>query len=113
MKIEAPAYSLAVDAQNRIIIRVDDGKFMDSQYVYLTVEPRPSGIVEYTTKISSIVVNGLIRDALEVEHKFPETAEEFKRYVTNPVLDDLIQTMQDGSESLGITEDTAPKIILN
>lgn len=106
-KIEAPAFSMAInDVTQKITIRVDEGKFMDSQYYYDDITPTPSGIVQYKTVVQSMIVNGVYRDALEVENQFPEVADEFRRYVTSPVLDELLVMLN--------ADDTPepPKIIL-
>lgn len=109
MKREAPAFSMATqDVTGNIIIRVDEGKFMDTHYSYNKLNPTPRGIVEYSITTSQLVVNGIVRDQIELENKFPELAEDFKLNVTNPVLEELISMLQHDTPDVSDT----PKIIL-
>lgn len=107
MKIEAPSFSMAInELTQKLIIRIDEGKFMDTQYLYTEINPTSSGVVQYKTQVQSLIVNGVYRDVMEIENKFPEIQQEFQQKVTTPVLDELIEMMQ------GEEQEVKPQIIL-
>jgi len=87
---ESPAFSMAVVKDGKICIRVDEGKFMDTTYVYCEMTPTPEGVLTYKTSVQQMIVNGVMRDPLEVEHQFPEIQSEFITDVTSPVLNELM-----------------------
>jgi len=94
MKREPPGFSMAIDERtSNIIIQIDEGKFMDSQYVYTEINPTPSGVVQYKTTARRMIVNGILRDEVEIENQFPELIDEFKLNVTSPVLEELISML--------------------
>lgn len=108
--IEAPAYS-AGEMNDKLAIRVDSGKFMDTQFLYdkFDVVKDSSGkdTLLFSTSIVVCIVNGVVRDKLELEHKEPELQAEFLSTVAQPILHDLITTVNEQPQ-----EDTQPKIIL-
>lgn len=106
-KNEAPAYSIG-EMDGNVAVRVDGGKFMDSQYVYDRVELGNDGIIQYSMKIVVLIVNGIVRDKLEVENQFPELIEELRVQVTDPIMFEIVNMVKESASA----EPEAPRIIV-
>lgn len=95
--IEAPEYSI-VEYKDSIAVRIDSGKFMDSDFYYSDIGTKPNedgeDILTYGITIMNLIVNGVFRDELETRHKFPELIEELLNEVATPVLNDLVKVAQ-------------------
>ena len=92
-KIEAPAYSIG-EYNGKISVRVDSGKFMDTQYVYddfAIVNINGTDTLQYKTLLQVMIVNGILRDKLEIENQFPELVSELNDTVATPILFELVE----------------------
>lgn len=93
---ETPAYSIG-ENDGRIQVKVDGGKFMDSIYVYkeftLKEEDGKKSIF-VPTDVLSMVVNGVSRDAMQLEHQTPDIMDEFDATVATPIAIELINIAQ-------------------
>ena len=110
-KIEAPAYSIG-EFNGKISVRVDSGKFMDTQYVYDSFDVAIVDGVEtlqYKSLLQVVIVNGILRDKMELEHKFPELISELNDTAATPILFELMEMAKGTSPS---PASSAPKIIV-
>lgn len=107
---EAPAFSMAIVEGDKICIRIDEGKFLDTTYVYGELRPTDEGVLTYKTQINQLLVNGVMIDHMQLEHKFPEIQADFLENVTSPVLNELMVMLH--AESEPATEIVAPSNII-
>lgn len=91
--IYVPEHSIAVDElTNQIIIKVDDGKFMDSVFEYTNdwyVDE--NNVLNYNALSRRLVINGIERDPVQVTL---EQKKEFRDVVATPVLHHVIMMLQ-------------------
>lgn len=98
-QVESPAYSIG-ELNGKIGVKIDSGKFMDSRYFYETfeVENTPAGpVMKYKVVLQMVIVNGVLRDKLELENQFPEVLQEFNDTVATPIVTDLIKMIHEGT----------------
>lgn len=97
--IEAPDYSIA-ENDGKLQIKVDSGKFMDSVFVFesfdLVEDEHGAKSISAPTRILSMIVNGLLRDKMQVEHQFPELIDEFDNGVAAPIAIAIIKLAHEG-----------------
>ena len=112
MSIEAPAYSIG-EFNGKISVRVDSGKFMDTQFVYDSFgvkEIDGKETMQYSTLLQVVIVNGIVRDKMEIENQFPELIGELNDTVATPILYKLMEMANEGKRQAQV--DPGPKIIL-
>lgn len=97
--IEAPDYSIA-ENDGKLQIKVDSGKFMDSVFIFesfdLVQDENGAKSISAPTRIMSMIVNGVLRDKMQVEHQFPELISEFDNGVAAPIAIAVIKLAHEG-----------------
>ena len=93
-KITVPEHSMGIDPNtNKLLIKVDDGKFMDTIYEYADdwfVDNQ--GVLNYNTMVKDLIINGLTREPVNTTI---EDKESFRNEVATPILLNIIKQMSE------------------
>ena len=96
MQFEAPGYSLG-ELNGKLSVRVDSGKFMDTQYLYdefkVGLDASGKETLLFSTTMQVCIVNGIVRDKVELENKFPELQTEFVETVATPIVYEMVRNV--------------------
>ena len=85
---EVPEHSMGIDPMsNRLQIKVDSGKFMDTVYEYTEWKTLEDGNIGYDCWIQSLFINGL---SLNTNQMTIEQSQEFQDYVATPIFKHIL-----------------------
>lgn len=88
---EVPEHSMGIDPMsNRLQVKVDSGKFMDTVYEYTEWKTLEDGTIGYDCWIQSLVINGL---SLNTNQMAIEQSQEFQDYVATPIFKHIIASI--------------------
>lgn len=88
---EVPEHSMGIDPMsNRLQVKVDSGKFMDTVYEYTEWKTLEDGTIGYDCWIQSLVINGL---SLNTNQMTIEQSQEFQDYVATPIFKHIIASI--------------------
>lgn len=88
---EVPEHSMGIDPMsNRLQIKVDSGKFMDTVYEYTEWKTLEDGNIGYDCWIQSLFINGL---SLNTNQMTIEQSQEFQDYVATPIFKHILASI--------------------
>ena len=89
---EVPEHSMGIDPMsNRLQIKVDSGKFMDTVYEYTEWKTLEDGInIGYDCWIQSLFINGL---SLNTNQMTIAQSQEFQDYVATPIFKHILASI--------------------
>lgn len=89
---EVPEHSMGIDPMsNRLQIKVDSGKFMDTVYEYTEWKTLEDGTnIGYDCWIQSLFINGL---SLYTNQMTIEQSQEFQDYVATPIFKHILASI--------------------
>lgn len=89
---EVPEHSMGIDPMsNRLQIKVDSGKFMDTVYEYTEWKTLEDGAnIGYDCWIQSLFINGL---SLNTNQMTIEQSQEFQDYVATPIFKHILASI--------------------
>ena len=93
-QMTVPEHSMGIDPNtNKLLIKVDDGKFMDTIYEYADdwfVDNQ--GVLNYNTMVKDLIINGLAREPVNTTI---EDKESFRNEVATPILLHIIKSINE------------------
>lgn len=93
-QMTVPEHSMGIDPNtNKLLIKVDDGKFMDTIYEYADdwfVDNQ--GVLNYNTMVKDLIINGLTREPVNTTI---EDKESFRNEVATPILLHIIKSINE------------------
>jgi hypothetical protein len=88
---EVPEHSMGIDPMsNRLQIKADSGKFMDTVYEYTEWKTLEDGNIGYDCWIQSLFINGL---SLNTNQMTIEQSQEFQDYVATPIFKHILASI--------------------
>ena len=88
---EVPEHSMGIDPMsNRLQIKVDSGKFMDTVYEYTEWKTLEDDNIGYDCWIQSLFINGL---SLNTNQMTIEQSQEFQDYVATPIFKHILASI--------------------
>ena len=88
---EVPEHSMGIDPMsNRLQIKVDSGKFMDTVYEYTEWKTLDDDNIGYDCWIQSLHINGL---SLNSNQMTIEQSQEFQDYVATPIFKHILESI--------------------
>lgn len=88
---DVPEHSMGIDPlSNRLQIRVDSGKFMDTVFEYTEWKTLEDGSIGYDCWIQTLMISGL---SLNTNQMTIEQSQEFQDYVATPIFKHIISSI--------------------
>lgn len=88
---EVPEHSMGIDPMsNRLQIKVDSGKFMDTVYEYTEWKTLEDDNIGYDCWIQSLCINGL---SLNTNQMTIDQSQEFQDYVATPIFKHILASI--------------------
>lgn len=88
---EVPEHSMGIDPMsNRLQIKVDSGKFIDTVYEYTEWKTLEDGNIGYDCWVRSLFINGL---SLNTNQMTIDQSQEFQDYVATPIFKHILASI--------------------
>lgn len=85
---EVPEHSMGIDpVTNRLQVKVDSGRFMDTVFEYTEWTTLESGDLGYNCWIQSLFISGI---SMNVQQMTIEQAQDFQDYVATPIFKHIL-----------------------
>lgn len=89
VKFEAPEFSMG-EGVHGLQFKIDSGKFMDSVFMFEGMQVDSNGVANYTIRVLTLIVNGILRDETEIRIRDEHIIQEFYNKVTTPIFEVLL-----------------------